>query len=208
MMNTVRKSENLLPFPVISAAANGDTNAMCAILKHYGGYIAKLCTRTLKDDAGNTYSYVDEAEFSRKRETLSKAETRIAELDNLFKHLYEDNVTGKLSDERFIKMSHDYELEQSNLKAMAEVLREEIKQQEKQKTNVKAFIGAVKKYTDMQQLDAAMLREFIDRIEVSHTDKKSKTREITIVYNFIGAFDFERAKEKAQNTTEKQQRTA
>ena len=47
MMNTVRKSENLLPFPVISAAANGDTTAMCAILKHY-------------DDAGNTYSYVDE----------------------------------------------------------------------------------------------------------------------------------------------------
>ena len=54
MMNTVRKSENLLPFPVISAAANGDTTAMCAILKHYEGYIAKLCTRTLKDDAGNT----------------------------------------------------------------------------------------------------------------------------------------------------------
>ena len=51
MMNTVRKSENLLPFPVISAAANGDTTAMCAILKHYEGYIAKLCTRTLKDDA-------------------------------------------------------------------------------------------------------------------------------------------------------------
>ena len=149
-----------------------------------------------------------DAEFSRKRETLSRAESRIAELDNLFKHLYEDNVTGKLSDERFIKMSRDYELEQENLKSMAEVLREEIKQQEKQKTNVKAFISVVKKYTDMQQLDAAMLREFIDRIEVSHTDKKSKTREITIVYNFIGAFDFGRAKEKAQNTTEKQQRTA
>ena len=149
-----------------------------------------------------------DAEFSRKRETLSRAESRIAELDNLFKHLYEDNVTGKLSDERFIKMSRDFELEQENLKSMAEVLREEIKQQEKQKTNVKAFISVVKKYTDMQELDASILREFIDRIEVSHTDKKSKTREITIVYNFIGAFDFERAKEKAQNTTQKQQRTA
>ena len=149
-----------------------------------------------------------DAEFSRKRETLSRAESRIAELDNLFKHLYEDNVTGKLSDERFIKMSRDYELEQENLKSMAEVLREEIKQQEKQKTNVKAFISVVKKYTDMQELDASILREFIDHIEVSHTDKKSKTREITIVYNFIGAFDFGRAKEKAQNTTEKQQRTA
>ena len=95
---------------------------------------------------------------------------------------------------------------------MAEVLREEIKQQEKQKTNVKAFISAVKKYTDMQQLDAAMLREFIDRIEVSHTDKKSKTREITIVYNFIGAFDFDGRKKKPKiqlkNSKERHSRLA
>ena len=74
--------------------------------------------------------------------------------------------------------------------------------------NVKAFVAAVKKYTDMQELDAAVLREFIDRIEVSHADKKSKTREITIVYNFIGAFDFTRAIEEANNTTQKQQKTA
>lgn len=72
MMNTVRKSENLLPFPVISAAANGDTTAMCAILKHYEGYIAKLCTRTLKDDAGNTYSYVDEEMRNRLQVRLIK----------------------------------------------------------------------------------------------------------------------------------------
>ena len=52
MMNTVSKTENLLPFPVISAAANGDTTAMCAILKHYEGYIAKLCTRTLAFHVG------------------------------------------------------------------------------------------------------------------------------------------------------------
>ena len=64
------------------------------------------------------------------------------------------------------------------------------------------------KMGDMQELDAAVLREFIDRIEVSHADKKSKTREITIVYNFIGAFDFTRAIEEARNTTEKQQKTA
>ena len=70
------------------------------------------------------------------------------------------------------------------------------------------FVAAVKKYTDIQELDAAVLREFIDRIEVSHTDKKSKTREITIVYNFIGAFDFTRAIEEAHNTTQKQQKTA
>ena len=149
-----------------------------------------------------------DAEFARKRDTLAKADKRIAELDRIISRLYEDNVMGKLSDDRFIKMSHDYELEQSNLKSMAEVLRKELKQQEQQKTNAKAFVSAVKKYTDMQELDAAVLQEFIDRIEVSHADKKSKTREITIVYNFIGAFDFTRAIEEAQHTTKKQQKTA
>lgn len=66
----------------------------------------------------------------------------------------------------------------------------------------------LQRHSVMQELDAAVLREFIDRIEVSHADKKSKTREITIVYNFIGAFDFIRAIEEAHNTTEKQQKTA
>ena len=149
-----------------------------------------------------------DAEFARKRETLSKADQRIAELDRIISRMYEDNVMGKLSDERFMKMSRDYELEQSNLKSMAEVLRKELKQQEQQKTNVKAFIATVKKYTDMRELDATLLREFIDRIEVSHADRKTKTREITIVYNFIGAFDFTRAIEEARNTTKKQQKTA
>ena len=60
MTNTSNKAGNLLPFNVIAAAANGDTYAICVILKHYEGYIAKLCTRTLRDENGNTYSYIDE----------------------------------------------------------------------------------------------------------------------------------------------------
>ena len=62
---------------------------------------------------------------------------------------------------------------------MAEVLRQDLKQQEKQQTDAKAFISIVKKYTDMKELDATILREFIDHIEVSHADRKSRTREIT-----------------------------
>ena len=60
MTDTSNKAEKLLPWGVIAAAANGDTDAICAILKHYEGYIAKLCTRTLRDENGNTYLYVDE----------------------------------------------------------------------------------------------------------------------------------------------------
>lgn len=171
-------------------------------------YVSEHEAEFVQQEAAESDMRDRDAEFVRKRETLAKADARIAELDRIISRLYEDNVIGKLSDERFIKMSHDYELEQSNLKSMAEVLRKDLKQQERQKTNVKEFIAAVKKYTDLQELDAAVLRAFIDRIEVSHVNKKSRTREITIVYNFIGAFDFTRAIENTRNTSKKEQRTA
>ena len=106
-------------------------------------------------------------ELAQKKDVLAQAEKRIAELDVIFKRLYEDNISGKLSDERFIKLSHDYEQEQANLKTMVENLRQDVKQQEKQKINVKHFIAAVKKYTDMTQLDASILREFVEKIYIS-----------------------------------------
>ena len=170
-------------------------------------YVTQYEARFIQEAAERDMQDRDQ-EFVRQREALTRAEQRIAELDNIIKHLYEDNISGKLSDERFMKMSHDYELEQDNLKTMADTLRKEVKQKEQQKTNVKAFIQTVKKYTDLQELDASVLREFIDRIEISHAERKAKTREITIVYNFIGAFDFTRASVEAQNTSEKQQKTA
>ena len=79
-------------------------------------------------DAADSSMRDQSAELTRKQETLSKADQRISELDNIISHLYEDNVTGKLTDERFIKLSHDYEQEQRNLKNMAEVLRQDLKQ--------------------------------------------------------------------------------
>lgn len=54
------RPEPLPPFEWIEAAAHGDTLALCSLLKHYDGYINSLCTRKLKDEYGNTYSYVDE----------------------------------------------------------------------------------------------------------------------------------------------------
>lgn len=72
------------------------------------------------------------------------------------------------------------------------------------KVNVRQFIAAVRKYTDMQQLDASILREFVDKIYISEVytpdenEPRIKVREIEIVYNFIGAFDFEEAREQSQ----------
>ncbi len=143
-------------------------------------------------------------ELAQKKDVLAKSEKRIAELDVIFKRLYEDNITGKLSDDRFIKLSHDYEQEQQQLKDVVERLRQDVKQQERQKMNVSSFISAVKKYTDMQTLDAAILREFVEKIYISdvytpdENEPRVKVRDIQIVYNFIGAFDFEEAREQSQ----------
>ena len=149
-------------------------------------------------------------ELAANKKALADADKRIAELDVIVKRLYEDNVTGKLTDERFIKLSRDYELEQDNLKAAAETMRQELKQQEQKKGNVKSFVDIAKKYTNLKALDATVLREFVDRIEISATEKwkkKETGRKIHIVYNFIGAFDFEVATAQAE-TNEKDKKTA
>ena len=146
------------------------------------------------------------------RGTLTQSQKRIAELDVIIKRLYEDNISGKLSDELFIKLSRDYELEQTNLTNLVEHLRQEVKEQEKQKVNVRQFIAAVRKYTDMQQLDASVLREFVEKIYISEVytpdenEPRIKVREIEIVYNFIGAFDFEEAREQS-HAAQKEKKT-
>ena len=81
-----------------------------------------------------------------KRKQLEKDEKRIQELDRLFIRLYEDNVSGKVSDERFTMMSRGYEDEQRNLKADVEVLRQEIETQEQQNQNIEQFIQRIRKH--------------------------------------------------------------
>ena len=152
---------------------------------------------------------VTENERARKQRELDGLLARDKELDGLFERLYEDNISGKLSDERFIKVFRDYEQEQEQLKAVVETLGREVKQQEQKKTNVRKFISVVKKYTDIIQLDATILREFVEQIRGSETyttdeqQKRVKIREIEIVYNFIGVFDFEEAWEQSQTAQDK-----
>jgi hypothetical protein len=150
-------------------------------------------------EASDISTRAQDRELAAKKDALTKAEKRVTELDLIIKRLYEDNISGKLTDERFIKLSRDYEREQDEQKAVIETTRRELKERERSRINVKSFIAAAKKYTDLQELDATMLREFIDKIYISAVDRTAKTREIEIVYNFIGAFDFETAAEQAQH---------
>ena len=123
-----------------------------------------------------------------KRKQLEKDEKRIQELDRLFIRLYEDNVSGKVSDERFTMMSRGYEDEQRNLKAEAEVLRQEIKTQEQQNQNLEQFIQKVRKYAEMTELTPYAAHELIKAIYVGAPDKSSGKRRqsVHICYDLIG----------------------
>ena len=123
-----------------------------------------------------------------KRKQLDKAEKRILELDKLFVRVYEDNVAGKLSDERFAAMSRGYEEEQQDLKEAAETLRKEIEVQEQQNQNLDLFIKRIQKYTALQDLTPYVAHELIKAIYVGAPDKSSGKRRqsIYIEYDLIG----------------------
>ena len=130
-------------------------------------------------------------ELSQKKKRLAEIQKRIGELDTIFQRIYEDNIIGKLSDERFMKMSKGYEDEQHTLQAEADEIQSELQQEEKKSVDVKRFLAIVKKYTDLTELTPEILREFIDKIIVHAPDKSSGRRlqEIEIIYNHIGEFD-------------------
>ena len=130
-------------------------------------------------------------ELSQKKKRLAEIQKRIGELDTIFQRIYEDNIVGKLSDERFMKMSKGYEDEQRTLQTEADGIQSELQQEEKKSVDVKRFLAIVKKYTDLTELTPEILREFIDKIIVHAPDKSSGRRlqEIEIIYNHIGEFD-------------------
>ena len=130
-------------------------------------------------------------ELAQQKRRLAEIQKRIGELDTIFQRIYEDNIIGKLSDERFMKMSKGYEDEQRTLQAEADIIQNELQQEEKKSVDVKRFLAVVKKYTDLTELTPEILQEFVDRNIVHAPDKSSGRRlqEIEIIYNHIGEFD-------------------
>ncbi len=127
-------------------------------------------------------------ELAAKKKELEKSRRRISELDNMFKRIYEDSASGRLSDERFDKLSVDYEDEQRRLTDRVSVLESDLAEQREQVANVGKFLATVRRYTDIQELTPTILREFIDRIYIHEPDRSSGRREqkIDIHYNFVG----------------------
>ena len=126
------------------------------------------------------------SELSKSRKKLKESEKRIAELDRLFTRLYEDNVSGKISDERFSIMSAGYEDEQKKLRATVAELTDFIETAEQKSADVTAFISVVQKYERITELTPEIMHELIEKIVVHAPDKSSghRTQQIDIYYRF------------------------
>ena len=126
-----------------------------------------------------------------KEKELRTLLARDEELDSLFERIYEDNVSGKLSDDRFAKMSRRYEDEQKELAEKIKKLRSEIEKQSSRSMTTDMFIGLVRKYTRARKLTPRMLNELVEKIEVFNAEKIDGVWEqrLRIHYNCVGTIE-------------------
>ena len=141
----------------------------------------------LKEVIGHTRQ-AEETERRLKEKELKALAARDEELDGLFERIYEDNVSGKLSDDRFAKMSLRYEEEQKELSEKMKKLRAEIDKQSSRATSTDMFVSIVRKYTRARKLTPRMLNELVEKIEVYSAEKTDGewVQRLRIHYNCVG----------------------
>ena len=145
---------------------------------------------------------IQQNEIGGKRKTaaatkqLEQAQERIAEVSRIIKRLYEDNVNGKISDERFMELSADYEQEQRELKDRTAALQAELDKSQAATVNAEKFMGIVRKHLAFEELTPTLLREMIEKIvvhECSYDENGTRRQDIEIYYSFVGKIDLPEA---------------
>ena len=140
-----------------------------------------------------------QAQFSkdnkRQRQQLQKDEHRSKEIDNIIQKLYEDNLLGKISDERFVKLSQSYEEEQRQLQTSISDLTEKLTKQQEDSLNISKFMARISKYTELPELTVEIVNELIDKIVIYKPTgtKRNRIIQIDIYYNFIGKLNNEKS---------------
>ena len=140
-----------------------------------------------------------QAQFSknnkRQRQQLQKDKHRSKEIDNIIQKLYEDNLLGKISDERFVKLSQSYEEEQKQLQTSISDLTEKLAKQQEDSLNISKFMARISKYTELPKLTVEIVNELIDKIVIQKPTgtKRNRIIQVDIYYNFIGKLNNEKS---------------
>ena len=135
----------------------------------------------------------EEAEkaVKRQKKELEQARKRIAELDRIFKRIYEDDINGTISHERFLKLSSEYEAEQKELTEFVKVGQAAVDTYEQDRADFDSFAAIIRKYVGIKELTPTIVNEFVKKIIVHAPNKSSghRRQKIQIVWNFLGELE-------------------
>ena len=154
----------------------------------------------------------DEAEkdMKRKQREVRQARKRIAELDRIFKRIYEDDINGTISHERFLKLSAEYEAEQKELTEKVKAEQQEVDTYEQNKSDFDSFAAIIRKYVGITELTPTIVNEFIKKIVVHAPEKIDGKRfqKVDIIFNFVGEIHLPTDPQTEQKKANKQEKTA
>ena len=125
---------------------------------------------------------------------LKQIERRLKEISAILKHMYEDMALGKISEERYQEMYSDFNDEEKELKIKRKNLKEKLEKSRGIFQSVEKFMPLIKKYTDIQELNAYILNELIEKIVVHEKtigEDGKKTQKVEIYYKFVGTVEME-----------------
>ncbi len=131
------------------------------------------------------------------RQRLATARSRITEIDRVISRLYEDNILGKISDERFSKMSATYEAEQKTLDAEVSMIEQKLRDADKASVDLRMLLKGLREFTEMKKLTPELVNTLIQRIEVHNSDRSGgKLRvKVDIYFTAAGMIDLPTEKE-------------
>ena len=160
--------------------------------------LTKFVSHYEKEFAKLMMGFSQKAAADEVRTTLRELDAAIyrdKELDSLFERLYEDNVAGKITDERFARMSSKYEAEQKELRDKIKALQDAVERTKSKTVTADMFISAVRKYTRARKLTPRMLNELIEKIEVHQAEKVDGVwqQKLSIHYHCVGVVSIPQA---------------
>ena len=165
---------------VIEQLLLDDIRRVTSYAREHEDEFVRLITQKSKQES--------ERNLRESKKELEAAKTRVSKLDGIIQRLYEDNIEGKVSDERFAKLTATYEAEQRELERRIAELQSFMANAKNESLGVDTFLTLVRKYTDIKELDAELIRVFVEKILVYKAEKVDGHRVqcIKIIYNGIG----------------------
>lgn len=128
---------------------------------------------------------------SKTKNEIKRLSERQKEIGKIIRKLYEDNVSGRITDERFDFLAKSYEDEGNDLKQKTIELQNALTASVQDEEKLSKFLKIVKAYTEIQELTPEILNSFIEKIYIGETERYDgrKMQDVEIIYKFVGAIN-------------------